>query len=303
MGARIRAAGAGQSWEIEDEGEAREQELNNVRKRLVADVVADAIEIPPLPKVAVELHQLASSPDPDLRRAQVILERDPQLAGRVAQVASSPAYGGRAVTGIEMAVVRLGTTGLRDIAMAVAMGRVFRCKALDSYIRTEMQHSFAVGSASKVLCSILGLDPHYGFLCGLFHDLGRLTIGMAIAQYYSESQAKIDMTILDALADQHHQQVGEHVLSKWGMHNMVKTVAAHHHAPDKAGAAAPLALVVAAADAADRIEAETAEERAVALSNIAAPYKAGLTSTGDIERLAKAIQEAKDDSVMSSLVS
>lgn len=305
IGARMRAAAAGQSWQIEDDdmGESREEQWAALRQRLVSDLKADAIEIPPLPKVAVELHQLATSADPDLRRAQAILERDPQLAGRVAQVACSPAYGGRAVTGLEMAIVRLGTTGLRDIAMAVAMGRVFRSKQLDGYVREQMQHSFSVASASRTVCSMLGLDPHYGFLCGLFHDIGRLTIGMAVSTYYSESGRAIDMQALRDLADAHHEQVGAHILSKWGMHNMVKTVAAHHHTPAEAGAATPMAMAVAAADAADRIEAATVEERTEALTKLAAPYQAGLTSAADMEKLATAVQDAKDDSVMSSLVS
>lgn len=305
--ARMRAAAAGQSWHVEeeeeDQSESPEEQWAALRQRLVSDLRADAIEIPPLPKVAVELHQLATSPDPDLRRAQTILERDPQLAGRIAQVACSPAFGGRAVTGLEMAVVRLGTTGLRDIAMAVAMGRVFRSKQLDGYIREQMQHSFAVASASKTVCSMLGLDPHYGFLCGLFHDIGRLTIGMAVSTYYSESSKPLDMQALHNLADAHHEQVGAHILSKWGMHNMVKTVAAHHHTPASAGAATPMAMAIAAADAADRIEATTIEERIAALTNMAAPYQAGLTSARDIEKLATAVQDAKEDSIMSSLVS
>ena len=300
---RMRASAAGQSWQVEDESETRAEKWDAIRQRLVSDLLSDSIEVPPLPKVAIELHQLAGTPEPDLRRARTILERDPHLAGRVAQVACSPMYGGRAVTGIEMAIVRVGTTGLRDIAMAVAMGRVFRCKQLDGYVRDQMQHSFTVASASRTVCSILGLDARYGFLCGLFHDIGRLSIGMVISQYFSESGDGIDMEALQYLSDTHHEQVGAHVLSKWGMHNMVKTVAAHHHTPTKAGAAAPMVMAVAAADVADRIVAETLEERIAALLKLPEPYKAGLSNPDDIEKLAVAIQDAKNDSVMSSLVS
>ena len=109
-----------------------------------------------------------------------------------------------------------------------------------------------------------------------------------------------DFEILDELATRHHEQVGGYILSKWGLHNMVKTVASAHHHPEKAGAAMPMALAVAAADQGDRIEAEGASERLAALAAMPICYQAGLTA-GQIEALVEAIEAARADDVMASL--
>lgn len=300
--ARVRAASAGRSWAVADvEGEKREA-IATFRTRLTRDLQEDKIDVPPLPRVALELHRLADSPDADLRKARILVERDPQLAGRVARLAASPAFGGRSVTGIEMAVVRLGTNGLRDIAMTVAMGKVFRCRELESYMHEQMRHSFVVASATAVGCKLLGMDRQYGYLCGLFHDVGRLIVGMAVAQYNKEDKTPVDLDVVSALADRYHEQVGGYILSKWGLHNMIKTVACSHHDPANAAAAAPLALIVAAADVAANLQAEDLASRVAQLSQLPQCYHAGLRSMAEIEELAKAVEDAQHDDVMSSLV-
>ncbi|MBL4684180.1 MAG: HDOD domain-containing protein, partial [Nannocystaceae bacterium] len=261
------------------------------------------LDFPPLPQVAVELGRLASSSDPDLGEATRLVERDNQLAGRVVQVASSAAMGGRAVTDLQGAVVRLGVNGLRDLAFAITMGRVFRCPPLDDLVKQQMQHSFVVAIGTARACKMLGLSDKYGFLCGLFHDIGHLAVLIALARYGRDDPEMLKPEFASTVADQLHGSMGPWVLKSWGMHNMVVDVAAHHHESGSAGAAMPMCQAVAAVDAADGVELEvdTAQARAAALCQLPVGYEAGLSGDQLVD-LAEVVHIARNDDVVARMM-
>src|SRR5262244_1138057 len=100
------------TFEVKDEVASIEERANELCKGLLEEVRGDQFRIPPLPKTVVELTRLANSPAADARTAVRLVEREPQFAAKVMQVASSAAFGMGAVTDLKQAVVRIGLSGL-----------------------------------------------------------------------------------------------------------------------------------------------------------------------------------------------
>ena len=165
----------GKAWTLDDPDlTGLDEEQREFRKRLSRDIREGQFQIPPLPEVAVELNALANSADPDIGRAVTLIERDGQLAAKVLQVASSASYGvGAPITDVRRAAVRIGISGLRNVALALIMGRVFRCGPLDGLMREIMQHGFITACTTGWVCRVLKIDNRTGFLCGLLHDVGK----------------------------------------------------------------------------------------------------------------------------------
>jgi len=228
--------------------------IAKVRVRIVQDLAAGRVEIPPFPRVAMELHKIAVSPNPDLFLACKIIQREVELAGRIVKAACSPLFGRRAVDTLDAAAARLGVEGLRDIAMMASMGKLMRSSPLLEQARATTIHSFSVAVLTQWVCAANRLDKKQGFLCGLFHDVGRLALIIVLEQYGRQDPIYLEPDMVRIVCERLHAQVGAVVLSSWGVHNAPKFVAEHHHDALKAiGNDAPFARAVAIADAADKL--------------------------------------------------
>lgn len=271
-----------------------------LRERVLADVAEGRLEFPRLPAVAVELGRLASSLDPDMETAVALVERDPELALKVLKVASSPAMGGRKVADLPGAVMRLGVNGLRDMAFAASMGKVFRCPQLDGLVKEQMLHSFAVAIVGARACNMLGVGKNLGFLCGLFHDVGRLALLMALSQYGREDARWWNPALASQVGDELHGELGALLLAAWEMDSVVKSVATHHHDPAGAGSAAPVCMAIATIDTAYYLPGADEDACAEALAALPVGYQAGF-APDQLDELARRVHSARNDDILARL--
>ncbi|MBV1860049.1 MAG: HDOD domain-containing protein [Nannocystaceae bacterium] len=263
-----------------------------------ADLKAGRLKMRPLPRVAVELGRLASSADPDVRRAEEVIQRDSQLAARVLKTAGSLAFGARPPTSIREASVRLGVAGLRDMAFAASMAGVFRCPGLDDMVREEMAHGFVTAVLTGVVCRMMKLDAQAGFVAGLLHDVGRLVVMTALSEYGRKDNSLLDRAFVRRVGERAHSKLGGYLLEDWGVDAAVQKVARFHHRPERSDE--PLVTVVAMADHIDRVGGDTEEERVERL--LAQPCGAGPElSTAHVEALATAAQQARQDPALADL--
>lgn len=235
--------------------------IEELRGRIATDIGSKRLEIPPFPRVAIELNRLANDPNADLKRAGRLIQRDAQLAGRVVKAACSPLYGRRPVSTLEEASLRLGLDGVRDVAMVAAMGRVFQGGPLIELVRSKLAHAFVVAAVTNKACRLLRLDHKIGFSCGLFHDAGWLLLAMALTEYGRDNPCLLEPDFVERAGAELHEATGRLLLSRWGLHETVKSIAQHHHNPAGAADNHALAWVVRVADIADDIEAEDSAER------------------------------------------
>jgi HD-like signal output (HDOD) protein len=277
------------------------RELDALCARIAADVHAGRLAIPPFPRVALELHKIARSVRPDLALACQLIEREAELAGRVVKAACAPVFGGRAVTRLQDAGMRLGTDGLRNVAMAASMGRVLRGRVA-AIARDIMMHSFVVAVTAHKVCGLLGLPVHEGYMLGLFHDIGRAVIAVALDDYGQRAPALLDPGAMTRIADALHGRVGAIVVESWGLGELAQDVGGHHAAGAEDAAAARRPVhAVRVADAAERLAAASASERAALLAGSPAVVGLGL-SPAQLTAIAEQIDVARADNVFHTFV-
>lgn len=279
---------------IEDEGteswgpEEFKQELG---LRILRDLRQGAIELRPLPDAALRLAELARDPDPSIDDAVAVLERDPSLASRVLKLAASPAMSRRPPSDLSQAALTVGVHQLRDIAFAVAAGRVFRAPGFDIQLQQAHLHSFQVGVGTAEIFKRMGIGSKQGFLVGMLHDIGSLLLYAAISQYGRESPEFLELGFISRARRTLHAAMGEAVIRSWGLSETVRAGAKYHHHPADAGALSQVALAVSVADHAANLKAEGEADRAEQLSRHAPLFAAGLNST-DAAAIAAAIESA-----------
>ena len=264
--------------------------------RIIQDLRADRLELRPLPEAALRLAELARDPDPSIDDAVAALEQDPALASRVLKVAASPAVSRRPPADLSQAAMAVGVHQLRDMAFAIASGRVFRAPGLDDQVKGEHAHSFCVGVATAEIFKRMGIGSKQGFLVGMLHDIGALLLYTALSQYGREEPALLDPPFVQRARGMLHAALGEKVIRSWGLGETVRAGAKYHHAPNTAGALTQVALAVSIADHAAKLEAEDEDDRTERLSRFAPLYAAGL-SPADAKGIAKVVQVALDEGV------
>lgn len=279
---------------IEDEGTASwgpaefKQELG---VRILQDLRRGTLELRPLPEAALRLAELARDPDPSIENAVAVLERDPSLASRVLKLAASPAMSRRPPSDLSQAALTVGVHQLRDIAFAVAAGRVFRAPGFDTQLQHAHLHSFQVGIGTAEIFKRMGIGSKQGFLVGMLHDIGALLLYAAISQYGRESPEFLELEFVGRARQTLHAALGDAVIRSWGLSETVRAGAKYHHHPTGAGALSQVALAVSVADYAANLEAEGEADRAQQLSQHAPLFAAGLNST-DAAAIAAAIESA-----------
>ncbi|MEW5852918.1 MAG: HDOD domain-containing protein [Myxococcota bacterium] len=275
-------------------------DLSDVEDMLRDHVTRGTLELPPLPGTAAELHRLASDPRATLDDVGKLVEREANLASRVMRVANSPVLRGTSpVTDLRRAITRLGIAGVRDLAMAVSMGRVLRSGPLLKETQRVVTHSFAVACGVQWVCKQLQLDAQYGFLCGLMHDIGSIALLSVLAPMAERDPRLRNVSAVGKLVDGLHAETGGLVLQHWRMPSLVADVARWHHRPHQAGAAMPMTLVVAAVNDAARPEVSGAQ-RVARLAQTPGVYQAGLTPA-HFPMLARLLDDALSDEMVQSL--
>jgi len=101
-------------------------------------------------------------------------------------------------------------------------------------------------------------DAEDAFLAGLFHDVGKLVIAVAMPQEYEAILSAVAVrggSILESerlLLQTDHAELSAMAVDYWGLGESIRAAAAHHHEPDKSPAALgkiSLALAVSKVDA------------------------------------------------------
>lgn len=261
--------------------------------RIIGDLREDALELRPIPEAALRLAELSRDPDPSLEEAVAVLEHDPALASRVLKIAASPAVSRRPPSDLHQAAMTIGVHPLRDMAFAVASGRVFRAPGLDHLIRAEHDHSFRVGVATAEIFARMGIGGKQGFLVGMLHDIGALLLYTALSQYGRGEPQLVEPRFIARARRVLHAALGDAVIKSWGLSATVRAGAKYHHAPENAGSLAQVAIAVSIADYAAKLEASDETDRTDQLAQFAPLYQAGL-GPGDAAAIAKVIEDAGD---------
>ena len=201
---------------IEEIEEDDEDADNRLFHALYHDYMADALELPHLPDVAVRVRNAAQDEDADAATIARIIQTDPVLTAKLVQAANSPLYGVQTpITTCKAAVFFLGLQTTRNLVLTYTLRELFKTdSALLRQRMTDLwQHSALVASVSYLLAGMTpSMERERGMLAGLLHDIGILPIIHYAGRYPELSR---DPEHLERTIAALRGQIGAMLLRHW----------------------------------------------------------------------------------------
>jgi putative nucleotidyltransferase with HDIG domain len=222
-----------------------------MRALLEEELTSGKRELPMLHDTALQVRSLCENEECDAQELAALIERDPSLAGHVLSVANSVMYGGaEPTTNLQLAVVRVGTTNLADMALALSLrGRVFDVPGFEDRVRELWRMATASSVYAKEIGRKLGLDQDDAFLAGLLHDVGKPQVLQILVDVVRERSGKdVPRRLAEVAMEDMHAWAGALLCRHWGLPEHMATVVAHHHDPEHAGEHVELARAALLAD-------------------------------------------------------
>ena len=223
--------------------------------RIKARIMTVMRNLPPLPEVTRQLMSVLNNDNASANDVAKVLSSDQALAGKVLKLVNSSFYGvPKEVTTISRAVVILGFTGIRNLALG--FGSVEALKKMgDGMDMTEFwAHALANGAACQALVPHANrrIDPEEAFIAGLMHDIGAYVLATAVPDIYGPilSDRKGDRLARESEEiGLTHAQVGQGLLQYWQLPEPFCDAARYHHDVSRAtDGERPLTNLVALAD-------------------------------------------------------
>ncbi|HEX4336462.1 MAG TPA: HDOD domain-containing protein [Polyangiaceae bacterium] len=204
-----------------------------IRKALGSDN-----RLPATPRTYTALTRALSRDDVSLTQIVELIEREPAVAARVAQLGSSSFFRVPAsVRGIRGIVSYLGIDVVKTLVLTVELATVF-APGLKGFSPTTFQaHSLRVAHIARRMLE-RGADAEDAFLAGVLHDVGRLVLvsrcpalfarALAAKKSSGGSLTDAERSVLGVT----HAEIGAYLLGIWGFPlDVVDAVLGHHGEP------------------------------------------------------------------------
>ena len=202
-------------------------------------IVSHLDSLLPLPEVVMKAQALMNDPNSRFDDLSDIIETDQEITRNILNVANSAYYSLKnEVCSIKQACLILGLDVIAEIIMAAGTSALFG-KALEAYCmnpRELWQHSLTTALGSRKIAEAIRPSlANEAFLCGLFHDMGKLVLDEHI---FSRNEAFKDF--LGNSPDPHfktekqilgfnHTEVAAELCKKWKFPRAVTRAIRHHH--------------------------------------------------------------------------
>ena len=212
--------------------------------QIVTQALTRVGDIATLPAVTVKIIEIVENPKSTARDLHDVIKNDPALSTKVLKVVNSAFYGlpGQ-VASVDRAIVLLGLSAVKNIAVASSIARMFKGEKISEKFsaRDLWAHSVAVGVAARALARAMGNRPEAEevFLAGLIHDLGILIERQALSDKFVEvinrascgedTFLKCEQQVLGA----DHQMFGTALATKWKFPRHLRAVIGYHHESDR----------------------------------------------------------------------
>jgi HD-like signal output (HDOD) protein len=197
-------------------------------ERLLQQVDADQLDLPPFPDVARELDELLKQTTTDILQIARVVERDPGMVRRVWTHARSAMYSS-APRSLHHAVARVGLDALWRIGMSVCLNdTVFRVEGMQTAAESVRHH----GIATAEIAAMLGGERRGSlYLAGLLHGIGELIVLQVAA---SKKERPPSHDILRKVADEVGTALGVLMVHSWKLDDTVVVGVGHCADPSAA---------------------------------------------------------------------
>lgn len=223
---------------------AAETDKTQASAQRVLEALSRLAEVASLPEVTTRILEVVENPCATAHDMHQIIKSDPALAAKVLKVVNSAFYGVPSqIASLERAIVMLGVSAVKNIALAASLSRLFRAEAISEHFaaRDLWRHSIAVAVASRLIAAQGRRAPSdEAFVAGLVHDLGLI----ALRQLFPlKTRSLVDLamnhpTQFAALEQElvgiSHALIGAELATRWRFPPLLRSAIAHHHHPERA---------------------------------------------------------------------
>ena len=197
-------------------------------------ILRSATNLPVIPAVATKVLELVDSLQVNNEELAKLIGVDPALSMRVLKLANSSFYGcPRKILTLPHAVMMLGYGTLRTVVISMSLRQIYSPFGLAE--KNLWEHSVGVGLAAGTIAKFLHLNADEAFLCGIFHDLGKIVMNYLDPVRFSQvMQAYYNFELSYIEAEQQnysytHAELGSEVIKKWNLPLSLSEVVAKHH--------------------------------------------------------------------------
>ncbi len=210
----------------------------------VAKAVQQVTQIATLPEVTAKIIQIVEDPRSTTRDLQNIIKHDVALSAKILKVVNSAFYGlPRQVSSVDRAIVLLGLSTVKNIAVATSVTKLFGGNEISKTYtaRNLWEHSLACGVFCKMIAQMRGMDnSDEMFVAGLMHDLGivveRQVFPHELGDIFDQASVRnVDLwQVEQEVFGADHQTFGTALATKWKFPNLFQLTTGYHHHPMKA---------------------------------------------------------------------
>jgi HD-like signal output (HDOD) protein len=200
-------------------------------------------EISSLPEVTTRIVEVVEDPKSTAQDMHGIVKHDPALAAKILKVVNSAFYGlPSQIASLDRAIVMLGLSAVKNIALAASLSRLFRPGAISERFaaRDLWTHCVAVGVGARLLVSAAGSgQAEEAFVAGLVHDMGLLVEYQLFSHKLKAVAERCEMEPQDFCAVEReiigadHQAFGAALAAKWKFPSGLRCAISHHHNPER----------------------------------------------------------------------
>ena len=212
-------------------------------KQIVHQALGSVGEIATLPEVTIKIIEIVEDSKSTARDLHEVIKNDPALSVKVLKVVNSAFYGlpGQ-VASVDRAIILLGLSAVKNIAIAASIARLFKGKRISEHFSAAdlWRHSVAVAVIGRAIAKC---SPHPGltdeiFVAGLIHDIGTLVERQIFPDQFSQiidrcmagegnfRQCERDIIGAD------HQAFGVGLTTKWKFPRHLRAAVGFHHNPE-----------------------------------------------------------------------
>jgi HD-like signal output (HDOD) protein len=211
---------------------------------IVQDAIKNVTALATLPEVTTQIIATVENPKSSAGQLHKIIAHDPSLSARILKVVNSAFYGVSGQVGsVDRAIVLLGMTAVKNIAVAASLGQLFRGAKLGAGVsaRDLWNHCISVGVVARELAKAVSVvNSEEIFLAGLIHDVGilvalqtwpeKLQTVCATVKKGDAPFCEVERQILGV----DHQALGKGLAENWKFTLSCQQVAGFHHEPSAA---------------------------------------------------------------------
>lgn len=173
--------------------------------------------LPTIPAASLRLMDLLANPDCTNDAMEKTITLDPLLAGQVLKIANSCLYGSVVeINSLRAAILRIGRKAIRSVVLMNSIkATLIRNTIFLPAMQAIWKQSLNCAFFSKLLGKRLQEPGDELFLVGLLHNVGKLLVLSILHEMFQQTQAVINMEMLEKVYAAHHVEIGKKLLLVW----------------------------------------------------------------------------------------